>query len=207
LTKATTKGNAIWVAATVSNYGGTHTISVTDSQGNTYHALNQENDGRPGAQSVAHFYAADIHGGSDTITVHWTSDNYKAVLAAEIGGVTASPLAGHQATIKDGQIAAGSNNVTSNAMTLNSAPSLLLALTMDTNGGGSDTGGSGFCAIPAGVGFTEITQVWSWAPGGYAVCNLATFETMLIGNSGSWAGQFTTTHLSDPYVTVSAAFH
>src|SRR5882757_2498302 len=52
-TKSTTKGNAIWVAATVSDYANVHAISVTDSQNNTYHLLNQSNDGPPGSQSVA----------------------------------------------------------------------------------------------------------------------------------------------------------
>jgi hypothetical protein len=207
--KATTKGNTIWVAATVSDYGGTHLITVTDSQNNTYHELNQANDANPGAQSVAQFYAANIQGGADTITVNWTSDNYKGALAAEIAGITASPLDGNNANIQDGKIAAASDNVSSHAISVNSGrtPALLVALTMDTNGGASDVGGSGYCAVPAGTGFTQVAQLWSFSAGGRPTCNLATLETKVITSPGTVAGTFTTTHLSDPYVTVSAVFH
>ncbi len=207
--KTTTKGNAIWIAATVSDYGGTHTITVTDSQNNTYYELNQANDTQPGAQSLAQFYAENIRGGSDTITVNWTSDNYKGVVAAEIGGIAASPLVGHSVQIQDGKLVSASDNVSSNTISVPSGktPALIIALTMDTDGGNSDTGGSGYCAVPVGTDYALITQLWNWSPGGRPVCNLATLETRTITSSSGVAGAFTTSHLSDPYVTVSAAFH
>jgi hypothetical protein len=203
---ATTRGNAIWVAATVSDYGGIHTITVTDSQNNTYHELNQGNDGTPGSQSVAHFYAGNIQGGADTVTVNWSADNYKGVIAAEIAGVTASPLVGNTVEIQDGNLASGSDNVGLNDINVTKAatPSLLVALTMDTDGGGSDTGGTGFCAIPHGVGFTQVARLWNWAASGQPACNLATVETKQVTGSGDVAGTFTSTHLSDPYVTAIA---
>jgi hypothetical protein len=205
-TQVTTKGNAIWVVATVSDYGGIHAISVTDSQNNTYHDLGQENDGAPGSQSVAQFYAGNIAGGPDTITVTWSADNYKGVVAAEIAGVHAAPLLGSAVAVQDGDIPAGNDNVSSGAIAVNSAaPALLVALTMDTDGGGSDVGGSGYCAVPAGTGFAQVLQFWNWAPLGQAACNLATLETKTTSGSGA-VGTFTTAHLSDPYVTVSAVF-
>jgi hypothetical protein len=205
----TTKGNTIWVAATVSDYGGIHAITVTDSQNNTYHELNQGNDKAPGSQSVAQFYASNVLGGADTVTVNWSADNYKGVLAAEIAGVTASPLVGYTVDIQDGNLASRSDNVTSNGISVSSAgtPSLLVALTMDTDGGGSDTGGSGFCAVPPGTGFTQVTQLWNWSATGQPACNLATLETKTVTGSGNVAGSFTTTHQSDPYVTVATVFH
>ena len=205
---STTKGNTIWVAATVSDYGGLHTITVQDSQGNSYHYLNQENDKAPGSQSVAQFYATDIKGGADTVTVDWTADNYKGVVAVEIGGVLASSFVGNSANIQDGQIPAGSDNVTSKNVSVGSTatPALLIALTMDTDGGGSDIGGSGYCAIPSGSGYTQVTQLWSWAVAGKPVCNLATLETKVVTNAGASAGTSTTTHLSDPYITMGAVF-
>jgi hypothetical protein len=207
-TQVTTKGNAIWVAATVSDYGGTHTISVTDSQNNTYHELGQENDRAPGSQSVAQFYAGNIAGGADTITVTWSADNYKGVVAAEIAGVQAAPLVGGAVAVQDGKLAAGNDNVSSGAMAVNSgSPALMVALTMDTDGGGSDVGGSGYCAVPAGTGFAQVLQFWNWAPVGQAACNLATLETKTMNSGASPAGTFTTPYLSDPYVTVSAIFH
>ena len=208
-TQVTTKGNTIWVAATVSDYGGIHAITVTDSQNNTYHELNQGNDGAPGSQSVAQFYASNIAGGSDTVTVNWSSDNYKGVVAAEIAGVTGSPLLGNGVDIQDGKIGTGNDNVASQDMSVSAAatPALLVALTMDTDGGGSDTGGTGFCAISPGTGFTQVAQLWNWSPTGSAACNLATLETRTVTAAGSVAGTFTTPHLSDSYVTVAAAFH
>jgi hypothetical protein len=208
-TKVTTKGNAIWVAATVSDYAGAHAITVTDSQNNTYHELNQGNDKGPGWQSVAQFYAGNILGGADTITVSWSSDNYKGVVAAEIAGVSGSPLLGNTVDIQDGKLVSGSNNLTSNGMGVTAAgtPSLVVALTMDTDGGGSDTGGTGFCAVSPGSGFTQVAQLWNWSATGQSACNLATFETKMITGAGTVAGSFTTTHLSDPYVTVATIFH
>jgi hypothetical protein len=208
-TSTTTKGNAIWVAATVSDYGGVHAISVTDSQNNVYHALGQVNDQAPGSQSLAQFYAQNIAGGSDTITVNWTSDNYKGVVAAEIAGVTASPLVGSSVNIQDGGLASASDNISAHGISIVSgdAPSLVVALTMDTDGGGSDVGGTGFCAVSAGTGFTQVAQFWSWSPTGAAACNLATLETMKVSVAGTAAGEFTTPHLSDPYTTVATVFH
>jgi hypothetical protein len=206
--KSTTKGNAIWVVATVSDYGGTHAITVTDSQNNTYHELNQGNDRAPGSQSVAQFYAGNIAGGADTITVNWGADNYKGILVAEIAGVKGSPLIANTVNIQDGGIAGGNSNITSDGMAVAAAqtPGLLVAVTMDTDGGGSDTGGTGFCAVPAGAGFTQIAQFWNWSPTGQPACNLATFESKVISGAGNYAGTFTTTHQSDPYVTVATVF-
>lgn len=208
-TKTTTKGNAIWVVATVSDFVGAHAISVTDSQNNTYHALNQANDGSPGSQSVAQFYAGNILGGPDTITVNWSTDNYKGTIAAEIAGVTGSPLVGNSVDIQDGNLASGNDNVRGNAISVSATatPAILVALTMDTDGGASDIGGTGFCAVPAGTGFTQVTQTWTWTVAGQAVCNLATLETKIVTGAGDVAGTFTTTHLTDPYVTVATVFH
>jgi hypothetical protein len=207
-TQVTTKGNAIWVVATVSDYGGIHTISVTDSQNNTYHDLGQENDGAPGSQSVAQFYAGNIAGGPDTITVTWSADNYKGVVAAEIAGVQAAPLVGSSLAVQDGNLAVGNDNVSSGAMAMNPAsPAFMVALTMDTDGGGSDVGGSGYCAVPAGTGSAQVLQFWNWAPVGQVACNLATLETKTLSGTGVAAGTFTTPYPSDPYVTVSAVFH
>jgi hypothetical protein len=218
--KVTTRGDAIWVAATVSDYAGIHAISVTDSQNNTYHELGQENDKAPGSQSVAQFYAGNILGGADTITVRWTTDNYKGVVAAEIAGVAASPLVGSSSAVQDGNLPSRSDNVSAAAISLGASgtPSFVIAVTMDTDGGNSDTGGTGYCAVPAGSGFALVTQLWNWAVAGQPACNLATLETMTVTPTGAGtgsgtgtgadavAGAFTSTHLSDPYVTVSAVF-
>ena len=200
----TRTGDAIWVAVTVPDFGGVHGISVSDTQGNAYTLLDQKNDGQPGTQTVAHFYAANIvgdNGTPDTVTVHWSSDNYKGILAGEIAGVTGAPLVGHSANIQDG-LNAGTNNVTSGAIPVSSAqtPALLVALSMNTTGGDSDTGGSGFGGPAAGAGFVPRTVLWNWGT------NLATLETSSITAAGNAVPLFNAPN-TDSYLTVAAVFH
>jgi hypothetical protein len=201
---ATKAGGTIWVAATVSDFGGVHTISVSDTQRNVYTLLYQVNDGAPGTQSVAHFYAANIVGDSttpDTITVTWGNDNYKGVLIAEISGTTAAPLAGHAHNDQVG-LGEGSNNVTAGPIDLSSAqtPALLVALSMNTFGGTSDTGGTGIGGPAAGNGMTQVQMSWNW--GG----NLATLATASVTGAESVSSLFSASGAGS-YVTVAAAFH
>jgi hypothetical protein len=203
--KAATKaGDTIWVAATVSDSVVAHTISVSDTQGNAYTLLDQVNDGAPGTQSVAHFYAANIVGDStkpDTISVTWSNDNYKGVLIAEISGTTAAPLAGHAHNDQVG-LGGGSNNVTAGPIDLLSAqtPALLVALSMNTFGGTSDTGGTGIGGPTAGNGMTQVEMSWNWG------ANLATFATVSVTGAESVTSLFSALGKGS-YVTVVAAFH
>jgi Ricin-type beta-trefoil lectin domain len=201
----TKAGDMLWVVATVSDYGGIHAISVTDSQHNTFVQLDQENDGQPGSQSVVHFYARDIAGDTqtpDVVTVNWGSDNYKGVLAVEITGTTTSPLVGHNGVIQDG-LAAGTDKVESNTIAVNSAevPALFVALSMSTDGGGSDTGGNGCAGPSAANGFASVDAIWNWSTD-----TLATFETDAVTVAGSPRAQFNSP-CAGPYVTVAAVFH
>jgi hypothetical protein len=201
---ATAAGDTIWVAVTVSDFAGVHTISVSDTQGNTYTPLDQENDGAPGTQSVAHFYASNIAGDTgtpDTVTVNWTSDNYKGAIIAEISGATHASLVGHSANTQDG-LTAGTNNVSSGPVDVASAatPALLIALSMNTSGGTSDTGGSGATGPAAGTGLTQVGTYWDW--GG----NLATLATETRSGAGTAAASFNAPD-TDSYVTVAAVFH
>jgi len=201
----TVKGDTLWVVATVPTYGGVHTISVTDSQGNSFTQLKQEDDVAAGAtQSVAHFYAANIGGDTsvpDTITVHWGNDNYKGILITEISGVTTASLVNQSSNIQDG-LGAGSNNVTSGPITVASAqtPGLLMALSVNTTGGTSDTGGSGASGPAAGSGMTSVGNFWDWG------ANLATFATASITSAESASAVFNAPD-TDSYVTVAAIFH
>jgi hypothetical protein len=116
---------------------------------------------------------------------------------------------GNSLDIQDGNLASSSDSVRSNEISVSASatPALLVALTMDTDGGGSDIGGTGFCAVPAGSGFTQVTQTWTWTVAGQAACNLATLETKIVTGASNVAGTFTTNHLADPYVTVATVFH
>ncbi|MDB6082739.1 MAG: hypothetical protein JWN43_620 [Gammaproteobacteria bacterium] len=203
--KAATKpGDTIWVVATLSDFAGVHTISVTDTQGNAYTLLDQENDGVPATQTVAHFYAANIVGDAatpDIVTVVWSSENYKGVLIAEISGTTRTPLVGHSGNIQDG-LAGGTNNVTSGPVAVNSAqtPALLVALSMNASGGISDTGGSGAGGPPAGSGMTAVATLWDWG------ANLATLVTAPVTSSEIVSSVFSAPDV-DSYLTVKAVFH
>jgi hypothetical protein len=199
----TTAGNTIWVAVTMSDFAGVHALTVTDTQGNSYAELNQENDGSPGSQTLAHFYASNIIGDTttpNTITLSSGYENYRGLLILEIGGTTASPLVGSSANIQDG-LASGANTVTSGSITVaaNQTPALLVALSMNTTGGSSDTGGSGFGGPASGTGFTQIAQMWNWG------MNLGTFETAAVSSAGSVAALFNAPDM-DSYVTVAAVF-
>ena len=201
---ATRAGNAIWVAVTLSDFNHIHTITVSDTQGNAYTLLDQQDDGLPGTQTVAHFYAANIHGditSADTITVTAGSENYQGVLIAEISGVTQAPLVGHAANIQDG-LPQGTNNVSSGAIQVGAtqAPALLLALSMNTSGGMSDTGGSTFPGPAAGMGLTPFSVLWNWGT------TLATFGTATVTGAESVTGLFSAPS-TDSYVTVAAVFH
>ncbi|HUN92924.1 MAG TPA: IPT/TIG domain-containing protein [Burkholderiaceae bacterium] len=198
-------GSTIWVAVTISDYAGVHTLSVTDSQGNVYTLLDQENDGNPGYQSVAHFVATNIAGDSTTpnvVTVSHTWENYDGVLVAEIAGTSgAAALVGHSANIQDG-LAAGTNNVTSGAIAVTAAqtPALLVALSMNTSGGSSDLGGTGFGGPAAGNGLAQVAQMWNWG------INLATLATEPVTSAASVAATFNAPD-KDSYVTVGVVFH
>jgi hypothetical protein len=200
----TAKGDTIWVAVTVADFGGIHSISITDTQGNTYTQLDQKNDAAPGSQTVAHFYAANIAGDTatpDTIMVNWGNDDYKGILITEISGVTSTPLVGHAANIQDG-LAGGTNNVTSTAITVGSTqtPGLLLAVSVNTSGGTSDTGGSGAAGPAAGSGMTPIATFWDWGQ------NLGTFVTATVTSAESISAVFNAPD-TDSYVTVAAVFY
>jgi hypothetical protein len=201
---ATKAGDTIWVAVTLSDFAGFHTISVSDTQGNAFTLLDQENDGAPGSQTVAHFYAPNIIGDTttpDTVTVVWTTENYKGVLIAEISGTTAAPLVGHAGNIQDG-LAAGSNNVLAGPIDVTSAqtPALLVVLSMNTTGGTSDTGGSGFGGPAAGSGLTQVATMWDWG------ATLATFATASVTGAESVSSTFNAPD-TDSYVTVAAVFN
>lgn len=200
----TAAGHTIWVAVTVPDFGGVHTISITDTQGNTFTQLDQQDDGAPGSQSVAQFYAANIVGdtsAADTITVNWGYDNYKGILITEIAGTTTAPLVGHVSAIQDG-LAAGTNNVTAGPVTVTSAqtPALLVAVSANTSGGTSDTGGSGFPGPAAGTGMTAVASFWDWGQ------NLGTFATASVTSAESASAVFNAPD-TDSFVTVAAVFH
>jgi hypothetical protein len=209
-TKLTKAGDAIWVAVTVpNNPSGPWSISVTDSQGNTFKKLNQVNDGLPGIQSVAHFVATNIWGDvttPDTITVHWPSDNYKGVIIAEVAGASGASavLEGNNARVMDGVVGPGIGDVRSYSWT-GKPNTLILAVSMNTYGGCSDAGGTGQPGPGAGTGFTN--QLKTWASSDCPSIPLATFETKISDATGNINGAFDSSSGTNYYATVAAGFN
>jgi hypothetical protein len=71
---------------------------------------------------------------------------------------------------------------------------------MNTSGGMSDTGGSGFGGPAAGSGFLPRTMVWEWGT------KLATLESSSITAPGNAVPTFNAPS-TDSYLTVAAVFH
>jgi hypothetical protein len=141
-----------------------------------------------------------------------TYENYRGLLIVEIAGAATPPLLGNAANFQDG-LPQGTNNVTSTpiAIAAYQTPALMLAVSMNTSGGSSDIGGSGYGGPAAGSDFTQVAQFWNWG------LNLATFETATIpsfylADGGPYAP--TTESIAtlfsapdtDSYVTVAAIF-
>jgi hypothetical protein len=77
---------------------------------------------------------------------------------------------------------------------------LLVALSMNTFGGTSDTGGTGFGGPAAGSGMTQVLMSWNWG------ANLATLATASVTGAESVSSLFSASGAGS-YVTVVAAFH
>jgi hypothetical protein len=104
------------------------------------------------------------------------------------------------------------NNVTSGSIDLSplllNTSAIVVGLSMNTSGGSSNTGGSGYGAPSAGTGFTPIAQFWDWG------LNLAILETLSIvttTSTPSTAAFFDAPPVNPSFqnnlVTVSAIFY
>ena len=96
------------------------------------------------------------------------------------------------------------NNVTSGSIDLSplllNTSAIVVGLSMNTSGGSSDLGGSGYGGPAAGSGFKQVAQLWNWG------LNLATLETAVVTTAESTAAVFDAPD-TDSYVTVSAVFY
>ena len=135
LLPSTTAGNLIVVGF---DYTGTTVDSVTDSRGNAYVQAGSEVTS-PGGATARLYYAKNIAGGTDTITVSLAdSTSSLEVYAAEYTGAdTTSPLDG------SAQAAGSSSSVSSGALTTTSANDVLVAFCV---GDTSCNAGAGFTA-------------------------------------------------------------
>ena len=135
LLPSTTAGNLIVVGF---DYTGTSVESVTDSRGNAYVQAGSEVTS-PGGATARLYYAKNIAGGTDTITVSLAdSTSSLEVYAAEYTGVDpTSPIDGST------QAAGSSSSVSSGALTTTSDNDVLVAFCV---GDTSCNPGTGFTA-------------------------------------------------------------
>jgi hypothetical protein len=231
LKSATKGGDTLWVVGTIPNdLNGVGTlpgpISVVDCTPSNFNGTDCNGsadkfqqlgsdliDNPNGQQSMAQFYATNITAGVKYVVVHWDNDNYKGVIAVEVGGVTSTSLVGSSGLMQNSGFTLNADGIDSGNITVSAAqaPALLLAISMDTFGGFSDTGGDDTGGPLYGTSFDDITYMWNWSPGdtckGSIGCTTAIFETKSISSAGTYSGQFTAQSSQGQYVTVSAVFH
>jgi flagellar basal body L-ring protein FlgH len=112
--------------------------SVTDSQGNAYAAVSSPAVGASASGNATVYYAKNIHGGSDTVTVTLSSSaSFADVYVLEYAGAdAANPLDAATGAAGTGSVGNGG------AVTTTSAGDLLLGICAD--GGGVPSAGTGF---------------------------------------------------------------
>jgi hypothetical protein len=187
--KPTLPGSAIWVVVTSPDhdYPTPFVFQVSDTQNNGYKFVGQANDFNNGIQSVAHFIAFSTKGDSadcgctqigETVTFNLlengatANDNYLGIFVVEVVGLDSTKYS-HSENI-NADPAQGANLVSSGPIPA-SSPALVLAVSENTDGGASDTGGSGSGGPAAGsdmcqqgalfFAFDEFTPLATFATG------------------------------------------
>jgi RHS repeat-associated protein len=180
----TTVGNAIVVSLT---WGSTNTtITATDSQGNTFQEAIQEYDSvNPDLQGAAIFYATNIKGGADTITINF-ADQVAWVTAAvhEYSGLA------NALDVSVGALGSGTSPSSSSVATTANGDLIFGAVVEDINGT-ADT-------YTPGSGFTKRVDLGSTA--GFAD------EDRIQPSAGSTAATWTLSPSGLKWVAVMAAF-
>lgn len=179
----TTPQSALIYFETLSDYGNLHTdLGLSDTQGNSWALLDQENTSRTGgAQTIASWLALNTKGGANTYTQALTStgdtEDYQAGFIVEVGGITASPLLGHSGSTQNA-LAPGQNAIQSGLIAVSSAqcPCVLVGLGFNTSASGTPvapTPGTGMTQLATCFGFhilspgASVVYQYINAPGSY----------------------------------------
>src|ERR1700722_14023996 len=141
---ANAAGNLI--AVTISWGTNTATPTVTDTKGNTY-ALATTGYSPAGDQSLAIYYAKNIAGGVNTVTVNFGgAHSWRRILVAELSGIDPINPVDSTAT-NSGTATTAANNVTSNASTTTATGDLIFGAVENYNIDGTLSSGSGFTLV------------------------------------------------------------
>jgi len=135
LAAATTKGNLVVVGF---DYTGTTFTSIADNQGNAFTQVGTEITS-PGGARTRLYYARNIKGGSETVTINLAANPpYLEVYAAEYAGIdTTTPLD------VSAQATGSASSATSGSIVTTTANDVIVGLCIGDN---SCTAGSGFTA-------------------------------------------------------------
>jgi Bacterial Ig-like domain (group 3)/IPT/TIG domain/Galactose oxidase, central domain/Kelch motif len=157
---ATAPGNAVIVGVTF-DIGQSPALTVSDSEGNAYALAVQTNDAAHN-QACAIYYALNILGGPDTVTVEFSNaESWIAVAIHEYSGVATSSAL----DLTAGQTGTGMN-LASGTVNTTSSGDLIFGVGMEDAGGGPDvfTAGSGFSIrtnLGSTAGYADEDQVQS----------------------------------------------
>jgi hypothetical protein len=169
---STAAGNTIIVAV---SWGNSSSISCADSQGNSYAVVTSAHDS-VNNQYLGICYATNIVGGSDTVTVTFSSAaSYHRLIISEYSGIaTVNPVDAFNTNIADGTTVA--NNITSNSAVTTQSGDLIFGVVMDDTGTNNITAGTGFIQRASVNGKDMATQDMIQTAAG-SVASTFTFST------------------------------
>ena len=138
-------GHMVCVSVGWAGSSGADTITgITDDKGNTYTLVDHLHDSTDGYdwQSA---YMLNVTNGAQTITATIsTSRSFATILVDEFSGVaTSSAIDGHHIN-NQVTLAAGTNSVTSTAITTTANGDLVYGSAVNITGGGTESAGTGF---------------------------------------------------------------
>ncbi len=206
-------GSTIYVVGVWPNYVSNYpTMAVTDNGSNAYRLLDRYDDvavkmlGIQGAESMGHWYAANVGAGSYTINLSPTPQTFEdwvGVVAFEVAGVSSSPLAAHTLNAQT-SIPPGTNAVSA-TVTTNIPSGILIAVTFD------DINVSPPTEPLAGSGFARTAHpLWNFARSPLPLGASAAAEYLILTSSGTHTATFSAQEGGSEfpdYLTCAAVFH
>ena len=190
-----TAGNLIYVVASADS-AATAFNTPTDTLGNTYTAIGNATESGTGTFAY-HWYAKNVNGGTNSITVTVTgAATVIGIAAVEISGLdTTAPY--DVSAIQGAQVgSSGANAMTSGSATNTQQPSVIIGFQRDLQGAVESAGTSP-------IAFTALTAFWNNL-GGSGVNN-GLFEHARLTTTGSVQATFQDTGF-DRYLASMAVF-
>ncbi|HTL17255.1 MAG TPA: DUF4038 domain-containing protein [Patescibacteria group bacterium] len=163
--------------------------TVSDTEGNTY-VLATSTYNPAGDQSLAIYYAKNVNGGPNTVTVNFGGSHaWRRIILAEYSGIDpVNPL--DRASANQGSASTATDNVTSGSVATSASGDLIFGAVENFNVTGT---------VSAGTGFTLRNFLMD-----KGVIETA-FEDRIASSAGSTSATFTFSH-SDPYIAQMVAF-